>query len=527
MKQGFRQSQAWLHTWSGVVLGWLLFAIFITGTVSYFQDEITHWMHPERHLADARSVDLDALTAALTERAPNAPSWQIGLPSARDPVITTYWRGEGARRFEHAVFDPATGRELVERPSEGGNFFYRFHFQLWHMDVLTARYLIGIATMFMFVALISGIITHKKIFKDFFTFRPSKGQRSWLDGHNATAVLALPFHLMITFTGLVIFLWMYMPWGMVAQYGDDRMAFFAQVFPRLEAPPRADTPMPVPSLQAFVDKAQVRWGGEPVESITVHNPGDRNARIELGTGRDSRVSGDAPHLIYDAANGELLEEYGELRPVAFFSRVLVGLHLGHFADPLLRWLYFLSGIGGTIMVASGLVLWVVKRTAQAGEKPGYGLRLVRVLNVGAVAGLVIAMASFLWANRLIPGALPNRDEWEIHVFFAAWGAALLHSIFRTHRQAWVEQFALAALLLTAIPLLDLATGNFHLPTGGRYSDWILTGFQLTSVATGAALFWLSWKIAKHQPRQRPERAARPQKLPPQDDEHRLDLEPSP
>ncbi|MFP3519429.1 PepSY-associated TM helix domain-containing protein, partial [Pseudomonas sp. SIMBA_077] len=57
MKEGFRQSMAWLHTWSGLLFGWLLFAIFLTGTLSYFKDEITHWMQPE---APARVLNADA-----------------------------------------------------------------------------------------------------------------------------------------------------------------------------------------------------------------------------------------------------------------------------------------------------------------------------------------------------------------------------------------------------------------------------------------------------------------------------------
>ena len=61
----------------------------------------------------------------------------------------------------------------------------------------------ALIALLMLVAILSGIVTHKKIFRDFFTLRRGKGQRSWLDGHNATAVLALPFHLMITYTGLV------------------------------------------------------------------------------------------------------------------------------------------------------------------------------------------------------------------------------------------------------------------------------------------------------------------------------------
>src|SRR3546814_17474194 len=34
VKGGFRQSMAWLPTWTGLLLGWLLFAIFVTGTRS-------------------------------------------------------------------------------------------------------------------------------------------------------------------------------------------------------------------------------------------------------------------------------------------------------------------------------------------------------------------------------------------------------------------------------------------------------------------------------------------------------------
>ena len=41
MNKSFRQSMAWLHTWTGLLLGWLLVAIFITGTSAYFREEIT------------------------------------------------------------------------------------------------------------------------------------------------------------------------------------------------------------------------------------------------------------------------------------------------------------------------------------------------------------------------------------------------------------------------------------------------------------------------------------------------------
>ncbi|MDA1172880.1 MAG: PepSY-associated TM helix domain-containing protein, partial [Proteobacteria bacterium] len=47
--EGPRQSMSWLHTWASLILGWLLYAIFVTGTLSFFQNEISTWMKPETH----------------------------------------------------------------------------------------------------------------------------------------------------------------------------------------------------------------------------------------------------------------------------------------------------------------------------------------------------------------------------------------------------------------------------------------------------------------------------------------------
>src|SRR5690606_33736672 len=96
----------------------------------------------------------------------------------------------------------------------------RFHYDLHYINWYWARWLVGIAAMAMLVAILSGIVTHKKILTDFFLLRLGKGQRSWLDAHNASSVLFLPFILMITYTGLVSLATHYMPWGIAANYAD-------------------------------------------------------------------------------------------------------------------------------------------------------------------------------------------------------------------------------------------------------------------------------------------------------------------
>ena len=44
MQKSVRQSMAWLHSWLGLTLGWLLFAIFLTGAATYYRHEINLWM---------------------------------------------------------------------------------------------------------------------------------------------------------------------------------------------------------------------------------------------------------------------------------------------------------------------------------------------------------------------------------------------------------------------------------------------------------------------------------------------------
>src|SRR3546814_427358 len=199
-----------LHIWAGLLLGWVLYAMFLTGTVSYFKDELSQWMRPELpHQAQVpdRAAVAQRVADGLGAVAPGSTQWSMRLPDARNNSVYAFWRmparTPGRRAFGEGHFDPATGEEVAARDTLGGDFFYRFHFQFHYMPVVWGRWLAGVAAMFMLVAIVSGVITHKKIFVDFFPFRWGKGQRSWLDAHNALSVFGLPFHLMLTYTGPV------------------------------------------------------------------------------------------------------------------------------------------------------------------------------------------------------------------------------------------------------------------------------------------------------------------------------------
>ncbi len=518
MKNGFRQSMAWLHTWTGLLVGWLLLLIFMAGTASYYREEISRWMRPELPRSTVSSeVAAERALTFLQHKAPQAESWNVTLPDPRNPAMRMFWRnpesmvkppveGEkrrrGGGRFGDATVDPGTGDEVAARETRGGDFFYRLHFDLHYIPVYWARYLVGFCAMFMLVAIITGVITHKKIFKDFFTFRKDKGLRSWLDFHNVSAVMALPYHAMITYTGIVTLMFMYLPWGVNVAYPKDEDAFFSEAFARLAD---IDTPSEGRAaalpIQQLLDAARAEWKGAQVGGFTLYHPGAANAVIDVYQRDGKRLSVDTPSLRYDAVSGALIEASPLSGGATQTRGVMYGLHLARFADWGLRALFFVSGLIGCLMVASGVVLWAVKerpKHAKSG-KIGFGLRLVDALNIGAVAGLPIAFAAYFWGNRLLPVQMAERADAEVNVFFYAWAAALLAAFIWPKRLMWAWQLYLGAGMFLLIPVINALTTHAHLGVTLRTGDWVLAGFDLMMLAFGAVLAYCALRMQRWQP----------------------------
>ena len=128
MKQTLTQSMAWLHTWGGLIVGWLLFVIFLTGSLAVFDQEIDNWMQPElpaHHLTDVQAAE--RALGYLREHTPDAKQWGISLPNERTPALQA---STGGRRDGVSVtLDPSTGEVLPVRETAGGFFFFFFRYR--------------------------------------------------------------------------------------------------------------------------------------------------------------------------------------------------------------------------------------------------------------------------------------------------------------------------------------------------------------------------------------------------------------
>lgn len=281
--------------------------------------------------------------------------------------------------------------------------------------------------MAMLAAIVSGVIVHVRIFRDFFTFRPRKQlQRSLLDLHNLTGVLALPFHAVITFSGICIVYMILMPAGISALYQQPN-TFYDQALSGYSRAP-AGVPAPMAALGPMVETGRARWGGAAPAAIRVWNPGNVNAVVKVSRSVGDRVSLADDAAYFDGATGALLHHV-PLQPAATTQRFLTGMHFIAFDNWPLRWLYFLAGLAGCVLIATGQLYWLDKRQARHGEK---GVRLAAAVTAGTTTGLVIATLAMMVANRLLPMTLPSREftsrEFiEAALFFLVWLANAIHA----------------------------------------------------------------------------------------------------
>jgi uncharacterized iron-regulated membrane protein len=231
----------------------------------------------------------------------------------------------------------------------------------------------------------------------------------------------------------------------------------------------------------------------PIAGFNIRNPNTAGARIEVRPELGNRIAlSKGQAMVFDGVSGQLLSDVTEWRAAPLTQRVMVGLHFAQFGGYPMRWLYFVCGVISCVMIASGLVLFCVKRgrkyasaSAQLSARRWY--RVAEVCNVGFVAGLLLACAGLLWASRLLPVELVQREAWEVRAFFGVWLLALLHAGIRPARRAWVEQLGLTALLCMGLGLF------------GGLADALRLGVAACALVLGVLLGVVAWRVQNAEP----------------------------
>src|SRR5687767_15453564 len=83
MFSSFRAGMTWVHTWFGLVLGFVLMVVFFFGSLSVFDREIDRWAVPETRFEPQPMPSFDAMLAPIFQR---LEPEEEELEAARDRV---------------------------------------------------------------------------------------------------------------------------------------------------------------------------------------------------------------------------------------------------------------------------------------------------------------------------------------------------------------------------------------------------------------------------------------------------------
>ena len=529
MFANFRLSLTWLHTWFGLVLGFVLMVAFFFGSMSVFDREIDRWSLPETRIAAQPMPSFDRILAErfrdMTEpepeqRAEAAQRVTRPLPAKlepanwnaytthRDPTLSMYvgFAVPNSTLPDDEIYsiltiDPRDGKKLrKDELAIGSAFFYPMHYSL-HLDWHELGYwIVGLSAMAMLAALVSGVVMHRKFFREFFTFRPGRHLlRSTLDLHNLTGVIALPFHFLWALSGLLIFVNVYFPvFDRMFQPLVEAHEHEEAQHTGLDVQP-SGTPGTLASVDAMVAAAKAHWDsrGMPGEVgfLSINHIGHSNAYVSIYRDSTDRVA-TAEGMHFEGSTGKLLFEDPPVGPVETVNAFLVGMHLQQFKHWTLRWLIFAGGLLSCACIATGFIFFVEKRKQAHARQGRVASSWVDALAVFTVTGMVVATLSMLVTNRLLPEDLEGRDFWEQCAFWGAWVLTLIHAAWRSPAvlkggvsKAWAEQsWTIAVLAAGAVVANALTTGD-HLGRTLAAGYWPVAGVDLMLLvcALGAAL----------------------------------------
>jgi uncharacterized iron-regulated membrane protein len=503
MEATFRASMNWLHTWAGVVVGGLLFAIFWMGSLAVFDREIDLWMAPMTRLQEPMAgASIDALRPALEEAAASkAAALTVLLPTERQPVMRVGWREQSGpvQRYHH----PATGERLPDPgTSAGTRFIYPFHVSLHISFGQIGVWLVGLAGMSMLVLCVSGVVVHRKIIVDFFSLRTGrKPRRLILDLHDVSGVLVLPFHFLITLSGLVIFFAIYFPATWRIAYDGSRQAFLADAYGTMHES-RSGRPGTTAPLDAMVEEARRFWNGAPPRYVIVRNPGDARSIVQMGPLAEATVSTIHDVVYFDGTTGALISHHTGTPPFMSVLRFIAGLHYIQFRHWTLRWMYFGLGLLGCVLIATGYLFWLESRRRKHAQLGLRGVWFVEGLTIGSATGIVIATLAFFVVNRLLPLQTTflglERAALEVWTFYLVWITTFAHAWVRPG-PAWAEQcWTMAVFAVGAVLLNWITTGDHLIRSLSLRHLWPIAGMDVLLLA-GALLAALAARKLRHRP----------------------------
>lgn len=450
-----------VHTWTGIVCGFVLFIAFYAGAVTMFEEPLSRWATPRAPSAPSsleHSTQLIADTLAARPDARKEFTLHLG-DEGHVPARISWTRGRGDRQPWTADYTEA-GELRVEQsqPSGLAQFIDQLHRSggLPGNEELT-EFIMGLVSLAYAVALVSGvIIVLPSLVKDFFALRVGKNlKRMWLDAHNVIGIASLPFHIVIAVTAMIFGLHdqIYSSQGQLVYNGN-----MAQIM-KASSPNNAVKPDPSPADMLSPQEllARVRDFAPEFEptALRYRAPGTLGATVRV-SGNDSRFMLREGFLLISPVSGKIVDTtYFPGQQNAWTAPVSAAfsLHMGTFGGAPVRWAYFALGLAGAVLFYTGNLLWIeTRRKNQRGAEPVLQKRAAYWLSaatVGVCVGSMAGISVIIAASKLLQGEL------HLPLYYTVFAACCGWAFWRGAAKAGAELLWFAAAATALIPAATL------------------------------------------------------------------------
>lgn len=490
-----------VHSWAGLLTGWLLFVLCLTGTIVVYKYPLKAFSNASMSPASATAdIGPDRVLAAFRAQRPDHRVSVVAFPSDTYSIHQySILAFSPQNKRDRYWIDPSNGAVRDELESDFADFVQRLHATLY-FGPKPGRVIVGVLGVLMLASIVSGLVFHwRRLRKDLFHLRlDAHARKAWSDVHKAVGVWTLPFAVIIALTG--------------AWLGVEVV---------IKIPPGASAPLEVKGERG---KGQPLLISRYLANAQALRPDLAPSHINFTqygvAGSTVRVQGDLPGwrlvqrgqtmLVFDADTGRHLQTVD--RTQQGIGRYLLAsvrpLHYGYFGSGWSEALYFILGGASTIGVVSGLVIWTErekrKTHPQAGAEAGTVMERANVAVMGGLIAALTIMAALNAAARAgvgktffgLLGGLgftgsqdllaTTPQAIELSVFGAIWLALGLVFALLRPVQAWCAcLISTAVLLIGTLVLTVVSVGGvspfFNRPDGEGFGFAIvylcLAGFS--------------------------------------------------
>jgi uncharacterized iron-regulated membrane protein len=357
VESGSRKGLFRIHAWIGLQLGYLLFAICLTGTLAVLSAELVWLVNPQQRIeqrAAAAPLSWQKLHNAVAAAHPQATILYLHAPDgARSPAraILAY----GPQDYRGVAVDPHSYAVSESRSSFGLQSFLRIlHKQLYLVSGVIGFHgtlIVGLLALPLLLAVYTGLASVRRWWRAMRQIRRGRSPRLfWSDLHRFAGLWAAVITILLALTGLWYFA------EIILQ--DARLIREDPPVQRLSAGEMAQRPAVLPpfDLDAAAAAAQAAWPRIELSQIALPQRPD-DPLVFTGQAEAWLVRDRANRILVDPLSNTVLDvqRAEDLPLLQRWIATADPLHFGSFAGLASKLVWFAAGLllcGGSL---SGLI----------------------------------------------------------------------------------------------------------------------------------------------------------------------------